>query len=215
LAAMALVWAVPAAAAWQADQPAGQEQQKGKESASPFALPEKAKSEDKPKAPAQGQSPFALPEKGQAASVPAGKSQSPFALPEKKPETKAAPADPEKIMDQGLAAAQAGQLDQAARAFAAAAEANPKDPRAWNNLGLTLRKQGKLNQAAQAYRRALQADPSFAVAHKNLGVLLEQAGERAKAAEEYLKYVQLNHQAADAAQVKKRAQWLKKKEGGK
>ena len=80
---------------------------------------------------------------------------------------------------------------------------------------MTLRKQGKLQQAAKAYGQALKADPGFAVAYKNIGVLMEQAKEPAKAAEAYLKYVQLDPQAPDAAQVKKRALWLKKKAGRK
>jgi Flp pilus assembly protein TadD len=214
LATLALLWAGPAFAAWQAERPAAQEQQQ-EQASSPFALPAKGQAADKPAAPAKSSSPFALPEKGQAASPPASESKSPFALPDKKAEPPAAAADTEKLMNQGMAAARAGRLDEAGKAFWAAARAEPKDPRAWNNLGLVLRKQGKLNQAADAYRRALEADANFAVAYKNLGVLLEQAGEDATAAKAYLKYVQINPQAPDAAQVKKRALWLINKGGGK
>jgi tetratricopeptide (TPR) repeat protein len=105
--------------------------------------------------------------------------------------------DSEQATRDGLNAAWAGKLEEAARLFEKAVRANPENVTALNNLGLAKRKQGRLDEAIKAYRRALEIDPSFALVYKNLGIALEQKGNAEEAVKAYRKYAELNPTAPD------------------
>jgi tetratricopeptide (TPR) repeat protein len=86
-----------------------------------------------------------------------------------------AAADPAgRLVQQGVALAQAGQLDQALRLFGDALRLRPGDPQAQHNLGVALAATGRLAEAARALQAALAARPDYAEAHYNLGNVLNQ-----------------------------------------
>jgi len=68
----------------------------------------------------------------------------------------------------GSAAAQNGQLDQAAFAFEKAINIKPNATDAHNNLGNVLIEQGKLNDAIEAYKKAISFKQNYPEALENL-----------------------------------------------
>lgn len=59
------------------------------------------------------------------------------------------------LLAEGLAHQRAGRLDEAARAFAAAARQSPDAPQAWRNLGVVAQQQGRFADSLEPTRRAL------------------------------------------------------------
>lgn len=108
----------------------------------------------------------------------------------------------ERSNQEGVNAAQAGKMEEAAHLFEKAIQANPRNAKALNNLGLARRKLGQINEAIKAYKRAIEVDPSFALAYKNLGIALEQNGDKQGAVKAYQKYAGLNPSAPDLKAVK-------------
>jgi len=77
----------------------------------------------------------------------------------------------------GIAAADAGEPDAAADAFARATQLDPQYARAWNNLGNALRTLSRLDEALAAFGRAVEVDPRYAHAWANLAVARRDAGD--------------------------------------
>ena len=89
------------------------------------------------------------------------------------------------LMRTGMAAAQAGEMDEAASAFRKAVEVDPTDAEAWSSLGVVLVRSGDETRGVEAFRRALRAAPGHAEAHRNLAVVLDRQGRSAEAAHHY------------------------------
>jgi predicted O-linked N-acetylglucosamine transferase (SPINDLY family) len=78
----------------------------------------------------------------------------------------------------GQALAQAGRLEEAAEAFAAAIRLDPALGPAHGDLAVILRRLGRLEEAAAYARRAAALMPTAALAFANLGVILRLIGDR-------------------------------------
>ncbi len=76
------------------------------------------------------------------------------------PADERAPTSVADLTRQGLDCFKAGDLDEAARYFEAAVEADPERPVCLNNLALALVGLGRLEEASTHLRRSLQLDPS-------------------------------------------------------
>src|SRR5579884_1078433 len=77
---------------------------------------------------------------------------------------------------QGNAAAQRGDYEAAADAFANAVDENPDDGRARYNLALAQQYLGDAESAIAGYRRAIDLDPGLIDAYVNLGNLYSELG---------------------------------------
>ncbi len=88
-----------------------------------------------------------------------------------------APGHAEALHLRALALGSLGRIDEAIRAYAAAAEAHPQKQAVFSNLGNALLAAGRPAEAVAAYRRAVAFDPSFAKAWLNLGVALDRTGD--------------------------------------
>jgi tetratricopeptide (TPR) repeat protein len=86
--------------------------------------------------------------------------------------------------DAGVAAARAGDLDEAAGHFQTAIRLHPAFPEAETNLGAILAAQGRQNDAVTHYRAAIRLRPDYPDAHYNLGLALRALGKNAEAARE-------------------------------
>jgi len=86
----------------------------------------------------------------------------------------------------------AGRYQEAAEAFAKAAEAQPDSARAHVNLGTSLGMLGKEKEAIEHYRTALVHNPKNHAANYNLGTLLARHGNHAKAIEYFRAAIQSN-----------------------
>jgi predicted TPR repeat methyltransferase len=89
------------------------------------------------------------------------------------------------LMRTGMAAAQGGEMDEAASAFRKAVELDSTDAEAWSSLGVVLVRSGDETRGVEAFRRALRAAPGHAEAHRNLAVVLDRQGRGAEAAHHY------------------------------
>jgi tetratricopeptide (TPR) repeat protein len=78
------------------------------------------------------------------------------------------------LFQRGLAAHQAGQIDDAIRLYSAALRQNPDQPDVWNNLGVALRRSKKFDAALIAYRRAADLRPENAGMWSNMGNCLRE-----------------------------------------
>ena len=96
------------------------------------------------------------------------------------PDTDSA-ADPEAVLAEIRARADAGESGAAWRALRAALAARPTDPRLRFYEGLIAASLGREAEAERAFRAALYLDPGFVMAHHHLGLLLAGLG-RAEAA---------------------------------
>ena len=73
------------------------------------------------------------------------------------------------LFHRGLAAHQAGQIDDAIRLYSASLRQNPDQPDVWNNLGVALRRSKRFDAALIAYRRAADLRPGNAGLWSNMG----------------------------------------------
>jgi len=78
------------------------------------------------------------------------------------------------LFQRGLAAHQAGQIDDAIGLYSTALRQNPKQPDVWNNLGVALRRSKKFEAALIAYRRAADLRPDNAGLWSNMGNCLRE-----------------------------------------
>jgi tetratricopeptide (TPR) repeat protein len=78
------------------------------------------------------------------------------------------------LFQRGLAAHQAGQIEDAIRLYSASLRQNPKQPDVWNNLGVALRRGKKFEAALMAYRRAAELRPENAGLWSNMGNCLRE-----------------------------------------
>lgn len=101
---------------------------------------------------------------------------------------------------EGLAALDAGALDQALAAFHAAQALAPDSPDILVNIASVQLTAGRPDEAAQALEHALRLAPEHPAAHCNYGMLLAQAGAFA-AAVSHLKRVPRDHAAIRAADI--------------
>jgi superkiller protein 3 len=67
-------------------------------------------------------------------------------------------------------------MEEAARAFRAAADRLPRFGGAWGNLGATLGELDRTAEALQAFEQLLALDPSSPQAHNNVGVVTRELG---------------------------------------
>ena len=98
----------------------------------------------------------------------------------------------------GSAAAQNGQLDQAAFAFDKAINIEPSSADAHNNLGNVLLEQDKPEEAIKAFNEALTINPEYAEAYYNSGNALQALGMFNDALEAYKKAISYKPDYADA-----------------
>jgi Flp pilus assembly protein TadD len=93
----------------------------------------------------------------------------------------AAPSGAETLINQGVALAEQGRLDEAVARFRAATLAWPDSAKAHVNFGVALAQQGKSDEAADHLRLALQIRPDYPEAHYNLGNVLMAEKKHAEA----------------------------------
>ncbi len=103
-------------------------------------------------------------------------------------------ANPEQLLDAGLARHRAGDLAGAARCYSLALQRAPDLARGWHLLGLTHAQVGDAADAMALITRALTLDPGNAEAHNDLANLHHRAGCPAQAITSYRAAI-----AADAA----------------
>ncbi|MFV1849805.1 MAG: tetratricopeptide repeat protein [Thalassospira sp.] len=78
------------------------------------------------------------------------------------------------LFQRGLAAHQAGQIDDAIRLYSLSLRQNQQQPDVWNNLGVALRRSKKLEASLIAYRRAADLRPENAGLWSNMGNCLRE-----------------------------------------
>jgi predicted O-linked N-acetylglucosamine transferase (SPINDLY family) len=98
----------------------------------------------------------------------------------------------QQLIEQGNAAEQAGQADQARRCYEAATAAAPRLGKAHMNLGNALLAAGAAERALAAYRTAVELDPESAPAHYNLGNALWHLNQPDAALQSYRRAAQLD-----------------------
>ena len=107
--------------------------------------------------------------------------------------------DAERWFQRGLMLEETGApVEEAARAYRRAIEANPDAAGALVNLGTIAFRDKRLNDAELFYSRAVQADPEYALARFNLGNLHDEQGMLEEARKHYLEALRLNTHYADA-----------------
>ena len=89
-------------------------------------------------------------------------------------------------------------IEEAARAYRMAIEANPQASGALVNLGTIAFRNKKLRDAEGLYKRAVESDPQYALARFNLGNLYDEQGQVEEARKHYLEALRLNNRYADA-----------------
>lgn len=95
----------------------------------------------------------------------------------------AAPEE-QRLIQEGLAAAKRGALDEAIASYLKALELNPKNTQVLNWLGYAHFRGRQFDQAIETFKRALAVDPGMAEVHYNLGLALWKVDEREAAARE-------------------------------
>lgn len=105
--------------------------------------------------------------------------------------TELAPTWVEAHINLGVALYQAGRIEEASAAFAAAVSLDPMNGISHYNLGCVLEEQGRIDEALDHLSRAARAMPAHADVRFNLALAYEKRGERSKAREQwelYLRY---------------------------
>jgi hypothetical protein len=105
------------------------------------------------------------------------------------PAETAPPIRPEiqSLLDSGASLLQKGQVEEARKQFASAAEKDPKSAAAFNGVGVTYYTRGELEDAIVWYKRAITADPAFGDALYNLACAYARRGQTVLA----FRYLQL------------------------
>lgn len=126
------------------------------------------------------------------------------------PAVRADAALAERLNAEGIAAARAGRVAEAERAFLAALDAHPDSPKARNNLGILYRRLGRLEEAIAMYEQAIALDSTSPVPHKNLGLIYEEKGQRAEALRHFERYRTLRPDAPDADEIARKIARLRR-----
>jgi predicted O-linked N-acetylglucosamine transferase (SPINDLY family) len=82
-------------------------------------------------------------------------------------------SDPEIFYNLGYILEEAGELDEAEKAYRKATTLRPEYAEAQFNLGNLLRKKGAIDEALESYKKSIEAKADFTEAYINLGNLLE------------------------------------------
>ena len=98
----------------------------------------------------------------------------------------------------GAAAAQIGELAQAAYAFKKVISLKPDFADAHNNMGNVLNAQGKHDKAVESYKKALLLKPDYSAVYNNMGNALKAQGKHEEAIESLKKALSLKPDHADA-----------------
>jgi len=107
-------------------------------------------------------------------------------------------SDAQAAMEEGLAAYQAGRMEESAEAFGRAAGLAPDAPDPHLNQGVALKALGRLGSALESFDAALELNPDYAEAHFNRGNLLAEGGREAEAETAYRKATEINPGYGDA-----------------
>ena len=102
-----------------------------------------------------------------------------------------------QFFDQGIAAAQLGQYEQAIELFKQAAEKGPDQPAVWANLASAYSKLKQYDQSIEAYNKAIALKPEEAGFYQNLGTVYAEKGDMVKSKELYEKAASLAAASAD------------------
>jgi len=103
-----------------------------------------------------------------------------------------------KWYEVGLRACEAGDYQEAVRAFREAVGLKPDfSANAWERLGYASHKLGQIDNAVMAYREAIRLKPDFRTAWYNLGVAYTRQGNHPKMMEAYEKLKVLDNEVAD------------------
>ena len=86
---------------------------------------------------------------------------------------------------------------------------NPLQARKELNVGNQYFKKGSYGAALQRYREATRWNPGYTEAWLRLGEAAERRNDRKTAAEAYAKYLELEPEAKNAAEIKKKLEKLK------
>ena len=117
-------------------------------------------------------------------------------------------ADAEKLLEQGVMAYRAGQVDEAIGFLRRGIEIDPLAYRLHFHLALLYGKKGAIYEGIHELERAIELHPRNFAALKNLAVLYEKAGFRHKAVEVWERCIQVAPDAETRAQVKERLMTL-------
>lgn len=98
-------------------------------------------------------------------------------------------------VQEGLRAAQLGDIGRAVREFEIAAELDGENVDALYNLGLAYVDEGRNYEAVGAYLRALRLRPNSAAIHLNLGNAYNRLGDKVRALQEWKTVLQLDERA--------------------
>ncbi|MEN6586046.1 MAG: tetratricopeptide repeat protein [Sulfuricella sp.] len=104
----------------------------------------------------------------------------------------------EQIFQSALQYQQAGQVNEAERAYRTVLDAVPQYPPALHFLGLLLSEKGDRVAGVPLLKQSLQLDPSIPEFHNNLGVVLEESGEKTAAESCYRDAVRLRSNYVEA-----------------
>jgi tetratricopeptide (TPR) repeat protein len=104
----------------------------------------------------------------------------------------------EQWFERGIAAEEAGALEQAAEAYHEAMLAGGPQPEICFNLGNTLFGLGRTAEAAQRFAQATELDPEYVEAWNNLGNTLAEIGRTSEAVRAYERALAIEPRYADA-----------------
>jgi Tfp pilus assembly protein PilF len=114
------------------------------------------------------------------------------------PPTPADAKETSRILNRGLQAQLAGNIDDAEDDFKEVIERDPKNKYAFYNLGLIYQNRNENEDAEQYYRLALAIDPKFGVALYNLAILRAAADDIPGAIRLYREAIASNPKDANA-----------------
>ena len=100
--------------------------------------------------------------------------------------------DEQSWTDRGNTAAQKGDYEAAAEAFAQAVETSPNNARARYNLALAQQYLGDVETAIAGYRRAIDLDPQLIDGYVNLGNLYGELGMYEESLETFQQAIELD-----------------------
>lgn len=94
--------------------------------------------------------------------------------------------------NEGLQLYNAGQYEEAEKAFQAALEADPEQPAVWANLGMVQARLKRHDDAVSSYNQAIQLDPENVSFYQNRGSVYSDMGDTVKAQQDYEKAASLS-----------------------
>jgi Tfp pilus assembly protein PilF len=104
----------------------------------------------------------------------------------------------QEALTAGLAAHQAGKLDEAEKDYRIVLQHDPQNKYAYFNLGLIAQTQNQLPSAENDYRIALSIDPNFTSPLWNLALIRGGAGDPVEAISLWRQYIKLDPSAPGA-----------------